>query len=59
MYLVDVVDDQPCPREREIITRDFFVDPISRTQVPVRVVQVLQFHMESPPVTAVLVTREP
>jgi hypothetical protein len=59
-YLAEVVDDSGvCPQENEVITRPFLVDPVSRAEVPVRVVQVLELLQERPPVLAVLVTRDP
>jgi hypothetical protein len=57
-YLDFISDNQPCPREGDVITRPFLVDPISKAAVPVRVVQVLDLAQENPPVLAVLVTRE-
>jgi len=58
-YLVGVKDEQLCPQEGEIIIRPFFVDPISKVEVPVRVVQILELLKEEPPVLVILVRREP
>ena len=52
------VDDQPCPKEGEVITRSFLVDPVSKAAVPVRVIHVLDLWQENPPVLAILVTRD-
>jgi hypothetical protein len=55
----DVDQDQAhCPQENEVITRPFLVDPVSKLEVPVRVVQVLELSKEHPPVLAVLVRRD-
>jgi len=53
-----VIDNQPCPQENEVITRPFLVDPVSKAEVLVRVVHVLELLQERPPVLAVLVTRD-
>jgi hypothetical protein len=58
-YLPDVQDEQRCPQEGETISRLFFGDPISKAEVPVRVVHVLELLKEEPPILAVLVRREP
>ena len=57
-YLDFVSDDQPCPKEGEVITRSFLIDPVTNEKVPVRVVQVLDLAQENPPVLAILVTRD-
>jgi hypothetical protein len=61
LELAGAVDEDParCPEEKEIITRPFLVDPVSKSEVPVRIVQVLELLQEHPPVLAVLVTRDP
>jgi len=38
--LEQLLDSQPCPQENEVNTRPFLVDPVSKAEVPARVVQV-------------------
>lgn len=46
------------PHEGEVITRPFLVDPVSKAEVPVRVVQVVEMLQAQPPTLAVVVTRD-
>jgi hypothetical protein len=57
-YISGVDDDRPCPKEGAVIIRPFLVDPVTKEEVPVRVVQVLDLAQEDPPVLAILVTRD-
>lgn len=57
-YIDGLWDGHTVPHEGEVITRPFLVDPVSRSAVPVRVVQLLELYQQQPPVLAVVVTRE-
>lgn len=46
------------PHENEVITRPFLVDPVSKAEIPVRVVQLVEMYQQDPPVIAVVVARE-
>lgn len=57
-YIDGLWDGHTLPQENDVITRPFLVDPISKSPVPVRVVQILEMFQQQPPVLAVVVTRE-
>lgn len=58
LYVDGIWDGHKLPQENEVITRPFLIDPVSRAEVPVRVVQVLELYQEQPPVLAVVVRRD-
>src|SRR5512140_1964888 len=56
--------DEPCqeqlvPKEDQVITRPFLVDSVSKQPVPVRVVQLLEWHHSRVPTFVVVVRRNP
>ncbi|WP_294261544.1 hypothetical protein [uncultured Comamonas sp.] len=57
-YIDGLQDKATLPYENEVITRPFLVDPVSKAEVPVRVVQLIEFFQQDPPVIAVVVARE-
>lgn len=57
-YIDGLWDGHTLPQENEVITRPFLVDPVSKAEVPVRVVQVLELYQQQPPTLAVVVTRD-
>lgn len=57
-YIDGLWDGHTLPHENEVITRPFLVDPVSKAEVPVRVVQVLELFQQQPPTLAVVVTRD-
>lgn len=57
-YIDGLWSGHTVPKEGEVITRPFLVDPVSKAEVPVRVVQVLELPQHQPPVLAVVVTRD-
>jgi hypothetical protein len=50
--------EQQAPTENQVITRPFLVDAVSRQPVPVRVVQLLEWHHSRVPTVVVVVRRD-
>lgn len=59
MKLAEPPEDQPVPEENQVITRPFLVDSVSLQPVPVRVVQLLEWHHSRVPTIVVVVRRSP
>lgn len=57
-YIDGLWNGHTLPRENEVITRPFLVDPTTREPVPVRVVQIVEMLDATPPTLAVVVSRE-
>lgn len=51
--------EQRVPEEDQVITRPFLVDSVSLQPVPVRVVQLLEWHHSRVPTIVVVVRRNP
>ena len=57
-YIDGLWDGSTLPYEDQVITRPFLVDPVSKAEIPVRVVQLIEYFQQDPPVIAVVVARE-
>lgn len=57
LKLEESCEEQQAPTENQVITRPFLVDPVSLKPVPVRVVQLLEWHHSRVPTVVVVVRR--